>query len=384
MTTITRLLPETKNNYFLFGPRGTGKSTWLKLHYPNATIIDLLKPELARSYSAYPERLREVVQATNAEQIIIDEIEKVPAMLSVVHELIEEKQGKQFILTGSSARKLRRSGVNLLGGRAVVRHMHPFMAIELDKEFTLKNALQFGLVPIIVCSETPEDTLQAYIGIYLREEVLQESLVRNMGNFSRFLEVMSFSHAQVLNISNIARECQLSRKLIEGYLSVLEDLLLCNFLPVFTRRAKRETVSHPKFYYFDAGIFRHLRYQGYLDKPEEIAGSALEGLVMQHLRAWNDYQNSPYQLSYWRTRFGVEVDFIVYGKDGFWAIEVKSGKNISSHDLRGLKAFCEDYKEAIPILLYGGNERLKKDDILCLPIDEFLKKLHPAQSLIYD
>lgn len=384
MANITRFFKKNDSTYFIFGLRGTGKSTWLKQQYPHSVLINLLEPENLRAYSAFPERLKQVVYATKENPIIIDEIEKSPELLSVIHSLIEEKQGWQFILTGSSTRKLRRAGVNLLGGRALVRHMHPFMAAELGENFKLKPALKLGLVPIVVGSLNPIDTLNTYIGIYLREEVLQESLVRNIGNFSRFLEIASFSHANVLNISNIACECQLSRKLVEGYLNILEDLLLCTFLPVFTKRAKRKTISHRKFYYFDAGVFRHLSHQGPLDKPEETSGAALEGLVMQHLRAWNDYQNSPYQLSYWRTRSGVEVDFIIYGPKGFWALEVKNGKNISPNDLKGLKIFKEDHPEATSILLYRGHEKLKRDGILCIPVEEFLKQLHPENLLLSD
>ncbi len=188
-----------------------------------------------------------------------------------------------------------------------------------------------------------------------------ESLVRNIGHFARFLEIASFSHASILNISNIARETQVSRPLVENYLSVLEDLLLSVTLPVFTKRAKRETIKHPKFYYFDAGVFQNLRKQGPLDRGEGISGLALEGLVAQHLRAWNDYQASNYDLYYWRTRFGVEVDFILYGPKGFWAIEVKNNHQVFSKDLTGLRAFCKDYPEATPLLLYRGKERFKKN-----------------------
>jgi predicted AAA+ superfamily ATPase len=256
------------------------------------------------------------------------------------------------------------------------------MAVELGKDFDLKNALQFGLVPLIISSPNPVDVLNTYIDLYLREEVKAEGLVRNIGNFARFLEVISFSHGSILNINNIARECAVSRKLIDGYLSVLEDLLLCFSLPVFTKRAKRTTVSHPKFYYFDAGIFNNLRAQGPLDSSDEIAGMAMEGLVAQHLRAWNDYQGAPYSLYYWRTRHGVEVDFIIYGAKGFWAIEVKNSKQIYPKNVRSLTYFCNDYPEAIPLLLYRGSERLKIKNILCLPVEDFLKDLNPCKLLI--
>ncbi|HLD84416.1 MAG TPA: DUF4143 domain-containing protein, partial [Coxiellaceae bacterium] len=275
---------------------------------------------------------------------------------------------------------LKRAGVDLLAGRAIIRRMHPLMAAELGELFVLKDALQYGLLPHVALSQSPEDILRAYIGLYLKEEVQAESLVRNIGHFSRFLEVISFSHGCTLNVSNIARECQVSRALIEGYLSVLEDLLLCFQLPIFTKRAKRETISHQKFYYFDAGVFRFLRTTGPLDSSTETDGHALEGLVAQHLRAWNDYQGSPYQLCYWRTRHGVEVDFIIYGPDTFYAIEVKNGSHVHTQDLRGLQAFCEDYPEAKPILLYRGRDQLNISNIACMPVDLFLKELNPKKN----
>ncbi|ABS78504.1 ATPase [Coxiella burnetii] len=382
MRLVKRFFTASKESFFLFGPRGTGKSTWLMTNFPQALLIDLLQPDVVRRYSAYPERLEETVLGSQQKQIIIDEIQHVPELLNVVHRLIEQKRGWQFILTGSSARKLRRTGVNLLAGRAIVRHLHPFMAAELGSNFDLTTALQSGLLPVVTQSEHSKEVLKTYISLYLKEEVQAESLVRNIGHFARFLEIASFSHASILNISNIARETQVSRPLVENYLSVLEDLLLSFTLPVFTKRAKRETIKHPKFYYFDAGVFQNLRKQGPLDRGEGISGLALEGLVAQHLRAWNDYQASNYDLYYWRTRFGVEVDFILYGPKGFWAIEVKNNHQVFSKDLTGLRAFCKDYPEATPLLLYRGKERFKKNNILCLPVNEFLLNLDPNQTLI--
>ncbi len=376
--TIRRYFNPSKQSYFLFGPRGTGKSTWLKYQYPNGLFIDLLDPSVLRLYQAYPERLEETVLASSAKTIILDEIQKAPELLSVVHRLIELKQGWQFVLTGSSARKLKRSGVDLLAGRAIIRHMYPFMAAELGDAFSLENALRYGLVPLIAESENRLDTLKAYIGIYLNEEVKAEGLVRNIGDFSRFLEVASFSHGSVLNMSNIARECAVSRKLIEGYLSVLHDLLLSFHLPVFTIRAKRQLISHEKFYYFDVGIYRSLRMTGFLDQETELDGPGLEGLILQHLYAWNDYQGTPNKLFYWRTKHGVEVDFIIYGPKEFYAIEIKNSKNIHDKDLTGLRAFHEDYPEATLLMLYRGHEKLQKKNILCLPVEDFLKKLTPT------
>jgi predicted AAA+ superfamily ATPase len=377
---IKRFFQSPSQHFFLFGPRGTGKSTWLHQHYKDACFIDLLDPAEIRVYLSHPEQLEHLVMAAPQKTIIIDEVQKIPELLSVVHRLIEMKKGWQFILTGSSARKLKRAGVDLLAGRAIVRHMHPLMAAEMGDMFSLDRALQYGLLPHIALNPQPIDVLRAYIGLYLKEEVQLESLVRNIGHFARFLEVISFSHGSILNLSNIARECQVSRPLVEGYLSVLEDLLLCFQLPVFNKRAKRETITHRKFYYFDVGVFRFLRTSGPLDITSEIDGVALEGLVGQHLRAWNDYQGSPHQLFYWRTRHGVEVDFIVYGPDTFYAIEVKNGKHVHAQDLRGLKAFREDYPEATPFLLYRGGSPLRIDGIDCLPIADFLKSMRPSDA----
>jgi uncharacterized protein len=380
---IHRFLRPPQESFFLFGPRGVGKSTWLKKIFPNALWIDLLDSATYRLYSSKPEHLEAIVRGAQQLQIVIDEIQKVPELLSVVHKLIREKQDWQFILTGSSSRKLKRTGVDLLAGRAIIRHLHPFMAAELKNNFDLNKTLEDGLLPHVYSSTTPKDVLRAYIGLYLKEEVQTEGLVRNIGHFARFIEIASFSHGCILNISNIAQECGVSRKLVENYLSILEDLLLAFQLPVFTRRAKRQIIAHPKFYYFDVGVYKQLRATGPLDKPSEIDGPGLEGLVAQHLRAWNDYQGSNHTLYYWRTRHGVEVDFIVYGTNGFWAIEVKNGQQVHSQDLRGLEAFCSDYPEATPLLLYRGKDRLKIRNILCLPIEEFLKNLTPEKEVLY-
>jgi hypothetical protein len=239
MTEISRFLRPPKSSFFLFGPRGTGKSTWLRRVFPDAPSIDLLEPDLDRELSARPERLGQYVAgAPHAREVIVDEVQRVPEFLTVVHQMIEEKRRLRFVLTGSSARKLRRTGVDLLGGRAVRCTMHPFMAAELGAEFDLDRALLEGLVPGVCRAAEPRRALQAYLALYVREEVKSEGLVRNLGAFSRFLEVISLSHASVVNLANVARECQVSRSTVEGYLEVFEDLLLAYRLPVFTRRAK--------------------------------------------------------------------------------------------------------------------------------------------------
>jgi predicted AAA+ superfamily ATPase len=383
METISRLFkPPEKGSFFLFGPRGTGKSTFVQRHYHSAINLDLLNPENLRLYSARPERLKELIEGNSRKKVIvIDEIQKIPELLSIVHSLIESKKGYTFILTGSSARKLKRSGVNLLAGRALLRTMHPFMASELKNRFNLARALNHGMVPIVIASDSPSDVLQSYAALYLREEVQMEGLVRNIGGFSRFLEAISFSHAAILNISNVAQECAVERKTVEGFVEILEDILLGWRLPVFTRRSKRKLSSHPKFYFFDAGVFRSLRPSGPLDRPQEIDGQALEGLVGQHLKAWIAYSGEKRELFFWRTRSGVEVDFIVYGTDGIFALEVKNTGSIRPQDLRNLKSFHDEYPGSRLFLLYRGKERFLRDNVLCIPCEEFLAGLIPDRPL---
>ena len=382
METITRFFRDTKQSFFLFGPRGTGKSTWVHQNLKKALFIDLLAPEVFRAYSAKPERLREVSEAhKSGGTIVIDEIQKIPELLDVVHQLMEQHYGWRFVLTGSSARKLKRSGVDLLAGRAVVKTMHPFMAAELGNLFSLEEALAIGLIPLVLGAPSQKEAVSAYVALYLKEEVQMEGLVRNVGAFSRFLESISFSHGAVLNISEVARDCQVERKTVEGYISILEDLLLAFRVPVFTKRAKRHLSFHPKFYYFDVGVFRSVRPAGPIDSPQEIDGAALEGLVAQHLRAWNFYRGASCNLYFWRTKSGNEVDFVVYGKDSFCAIEVKNTARIQSKMLKGLVAFKEDYPEAQVCFLYRGKERLKIKNILCLPCEEFLMNLKPDKPI---
>jgi predicted AAA+ superfamily ATPase len=206
-----------------------------------------------------------------------------------------------------------------------------------------------------------------------------EGIIRNIGAFNRFLEAVSFSHGSTINISEVARECQVKRKTVDNYLAVLDDLLLSFRVPIFSRRAKRHLITHPKFYYFDSGVFRSLRPTGPLDSPQEIDGGALEGLIAQHLRAWIAYSDKPCNLYYWRTKSGVEVDFILYGQNTFLALEVKNASRIKNKMLKGLITFQTDYPEAQALLLYRGNERLLINNILCLPCEQFLKNLIPGQ-----
>ena len=408
MDMIPRFPTTISQSFFLFGPRGTGKSTLMKSCYKNAVWIDLLRPDILRSYTARPERLYETVDAylnypfigndpvgitVNQEflslpsvnerkiTVVIDEIQKVPTLLPVVHSLIEEKKNVQFVLTGFSSRKLKRTGADLLGGRALKCSLHPFMAAELKDQFSLSHALSYGLLPLILNKDDPQNILNAYVNLYLQEEIQAEGLVRNLENFVRFLEAVSFSHGSILNTANISRECEVKRKTVESYIAILEELLLAFQVPVFTKRAQRELAAHPKFYLFDAGVFRSLRPQGLLDKVEGIEGAALEGLVAQHLKAWADYSATPHTISFWRTRSGVEVDFIIYGPTNFWAIEVKNARRISSGDTRHLEAFLTDYPMAKALLLYRGTEYLQQKNVLCIPCEDFLRQLRPNHNI---
>jgi predicted AAA+ superfamily ATPase len=376
-----RFFEPPKQSFFLFGPRGTGKSTLLRRAFPDALHLDLLQPELHRELAARPERLREhVLGAPDRPVVVVDEVQRIPELLNVVHQLLESASRRRFVLTGSSARKLRRGGVDLLAGRALHRTLHPFMAAELEP-FRLEQALVQGLVPLVVAAPSPADALAAYVSLYLEQEVMLEGWARNVGAFARFLEAISFSQGSVLNLANVARECEAERRTVAGYLEVLEDLLLSFRLPVFTRRARRETVAHPKFYFFDTGVLRSLRPRGPLDRPEEIEGAALEGLVAQHLRAWIAYSDSQAELSFWRTRSGVEVDFVVYGPDVFCAIQVQNSGRVRPADLAPLEAFRADYPKAAALLLHRGHEPRRVGQVWCLPVERFLRELHPARGL---
>jgi len=372
MKEIIRHISIPKGSFFLFGPRGTGKSTFVKRLKKKDTIyLDFLDPDTFRTFSAFPETLIKTINAGNPGLVIIDEVQKVPQILEVVHKIMEEKKIR-FILTGSGGRKLKRSGADLLGGRALYCRMHPFTASELGISFSLDKALQTGLIPVVERSAEPAKTLSAYIDIYLREEIQAEALVRNLGTFARFLEIISFSHGSVLNVSNLARECQAGRSIVTGYIDILEDLLLAYRLPVFAKRAKRKTASHPKFYLFDNGLYRRLRQRGPLDIESGISGPALEGLVGQHLRAFSDYALPGTQLYYWRSQAGNEVDFILYGGKTFTAIEVKNTRVLNPVDYNGLVSFGDDYPEASLILIYRGNILMKHKNILVVPAEIFL------------
>jgi len=375
---LNRYFDPSQKSYFLFGPRGTGKSTLVSALYADAIIIDLLNPEHERQFRAHPNRLKDIVYANrDIKTFVIDEVQKVPDLLSIVHQLIEENKYWQFVLTGSSARKLKRTGVDLLAGRAQLKHLHPFMASELGERFNLKQALSLGMLPLIVDSIEPMEDLKTYIALYMREEVIQEGIIRKIDQFSHFLEIISLSQGSPLNYSSIARECRVSNKTVENFVQILEDLLLSFRLPVFQKKAKRNIIQSPKFYYFDVGVYKSIRPIGPLDDISSLNGHALETLVAQHLRAWIDYSDQDGGLFYWQTKSGLEVDFVIYGEIGFYAFEVKTHSQIRSKDLRSLREFKKDYPECECIVLYGGEEKIMVGDILAIPVVQFLLHLKP-------
>jgi uncharacterized protein len=362
-------------SFFLFGPRGVGKTSWLKTRYPGAVYFDLLNDDVCREFLGRPTRLGERISfRDDSNWIIVDEIQKVPALLNEVHRLIEGRKLK-FILTGSSARSLRRKGVNLLAGRALTYHMHPLTSVELKEQFDLAKSLQNGLLPMAYLGKQPRKYLLSYINTYLREEVTQEGVTRNVPLFARFLEVASFSQGEILSYSEIAREIGVSRYTVANYFDILEDLLIASRLPVFTKRAKRKVIAHPKFYYFDVGVYRVIRPQGPLDVSTEIDGAALETLFLQEAKAYNDYLELEYNFYYWRTQNQEEVDFVLYGNNGFHAFEIKRKEKLYSGDFSSLRVFAADYPEAKLHLLYGGTEEYYEADIQVIPYKAALLKL---------
>jgi predicted AAA+ superfamily ATPase len=245
----------------------------------------------------------------------------------------------------------------------------------LKDQFSLETALSTGLIPVVFNAREPKDALAGYINLYLDQEVKSEAIVRNIDNFVRFLEAISFSQGSILNVANISRECQVHANSVRNYVAILKDLLIAETLPCFHKRMSRELVSHEKFYFFDCGLYRSLRPTGPLDRAEEIAGVALETLVYQNLLAWIESALLPVKLYFWRTKNGSEVDFIVYGENCFVALEVKNSARIRPEDLRGLKSFIREYPEVKPYLLYRGSEKHDIDGILCNPVSDFLFSL---------
>ena len=361
-------------SFFLFGPRGTGKTTWVKTTFPKAVYIDLLEAEIFNDLLANPQRLSNFIPRDFKNWVIIDEVQRVPDLLYEVHRLIESRKYK-FIITGSSPRKLKKAGPNLLAGRALTLSMHPLSVAELQDDFDLKRSLRYGQMPGAYTQSEPRKYLESYVQTYLEEEIRQEGLTRNLSAFMRFLEVASFSQGSVLNISSVARECSVERKIVENYFSILEDLLIAYRVPVFSKRSKRRLITHPKFYFFDVGVYRTIRPMGPLDVPEEAEGIALETLFFQEFMALNSALDLGYRIFYWRASSGHEVDFVLYGPKGLLAFEIKRTARINPSLFSGLKLFLSDYPMAKAYFVYGGTRRLFEDKIEIIPVLEILKNL---------
>lgn len=374
-----RILICPKANFFLFGVRGSGKTSLLKQKFPKALYIDLLNESIYQSYLANVKLFYQRVEAFKGRLVIIDEIQRMPNLLNEIHRLIElSSSPKRFILTGSSARKIRAKGVNLLAGRAGWINMHPFTPEELGKDFNLDTALKVGLLPVVWSSSDRSFALKAYTQMYLKEEIKAEGLTRNLPGFARFLPVAGLYHAQIINMNAIARESQISRDSVRGFFSILEDTLLGFFLPAYSAKIRLREQKHPKFYLIDPGIARSLK-QNFGSVSKEEQGSLFEGLIAQLLRAYKDYRNLCDSISYWAPAEArkTEVDFILErGKKELIAVEVKSSSHVSSSDYKGLKAIACLKQVRRRIVVYAGDDNRKTEDgIEIWPFHYFCKML---------
>lgn len=372
---ILNLREFTEDSIFLWGARQTGKSTMLMEQFRDAKYYDLLESDLYERFRRKPAMLRqELEMADSSTVVIIDEIQKIPELLDEVHWLISRK-GFRFILSGSSARKLRRCGANLLGGRAIRQQLFPFVSAEIP-DFSLSRAINNGMLPRHYLVENAELRLQSYVGDYLREEIKAEALTRNVGTFSRFLEIAAINDGEILNYKNVAQDCGVSAPTVKEYFSILEETLLGYTLPAFTKTVKRRSIQAPKFYLFDVGIVNYLTHRRDLEPGSTDYGHALEHLVVQEVIAYLTYKRSRLAATYWRSASGFEVDIVIidnYTHNPVCAIEVKSCNEVQNRHLKGLRAFGEEYPEVKRICLSHDKTRRKTEDgIEIWPVEEFL------------
>ena len=357
---------------FLWGARQTGKSTLLQLLFPNTRYIDLLKSDEFERYNRRASLLREELSLLQEnELIIIDEIQKIPELLDEVQWLMTNKNHR-FILSGSSARKLRRSGVNLLGGRAIRKHLYPFVSAEIP-DFDLIKACNNGMMPRHYLVDDAGKRIHAYVGDYLQQEIKAEALTRNLKTFSRFMEIAALSNGEVVNYNNIASECGVSAPTVKEYFSILEETLIGYTIPAFTKNVKRRVIQSPKFYYFDVGIVNFLLRRRSLLPGSAEFGHAFEHLIMQELIAYIGYSESQHSLSYWRTTSGYEVDAVIGNANV--AIEIKSTEEVHSHHTRGLKAFSEEFPNSRLIIVSMHKYPRRMNEIDVIPAQHFLKML---------
>jgi len=349
-----------------------GKTTWLTSQFPNCRYYDLLRPSEFERLLRHPELLsEELADFGENDTVIIDEIQKLPQLLDEVHYLIQRK-GIRFILSGSSARKLKRAGTNLLGGRASREVMYPLVSAEIP-DFDLLRAVNNGMIPRHYMVQNPWERLRGYIGVYLNEEIREEAITRNLKTFSHFLEVAAQSNGETLVYKNIAQDCGIDHRTVKDYFSILEDTLVGYLIPGFTQTKKRRAIAAPKFYFFDVGVTNYLRHRRGLVPGTDDFGHAFEHLMVQEITAFMGYNHSDERLTYWRTASGYEVDAII--GDGRVAIEFKANSEVQSRHTRGLKAFSEEYPEAHLIIVSLDKYRRKLNGIDVLPATEFLADL---------
>jgi predicted AAA+ superfamily ATPase len=374
---IDRILSPHTQSFFLMGPRGSGKSTWLRSKFPAARVVDLLSEEKYQQLLANPALFANEMRALKAGSwVVVDEIQRLPHLLNEVHRTLEEKRLK-FVLCGSSARKLRRAGVNLLAGRALHRAMHPFLPEELESRFDLNQALQHGLLPVVWDSDAKADTLAAYAQFYLKEEIQAEALVRNLPGFARFLPVAAIFHGQTINVSTIARDAGVARTTVSGYLDILEETLLCFRLPAYEAKLRVRERKHPKWYWCDPGIVRAMKRSFGPVVPEE-RGALFEGLVAQAIRAYRDYRGVCDDMFYWSpfSGSGTEVDFLLRRGGRFVAVEAKSGSRFTESWCQGLHAVSGLKGLVRRLIVYPHGPVLKTPEgIDVLPFREFAAQL---------
>ncbi|MBR5374341.1 MAG: ATP-binding protein [Paludibacteraceae bacterium] len=366
------------DSVFLWGARQTGKSTLLVNLFPDATYIDLLRLDTFERLRRNPSLLREDLQSKQpGDIVIIDEVQKLPDLLNEVQWLIVRKD-IHFILSGSSARKLKRYGTNLLGGRALRCRLLPLVSAEIP-DFNLIKACNNGMLPRHYLTENATKRLQAYVGDYLQQEIMAEALSRNLSSFTRFLEVAALSDGEMVNYNNIASDCGVSAVTVKEYFSILEETLVGFMLPAYTKVRQRRVIKAPKFYYFDVGIVNYLTHRGNLLPGSADFGHAFEHFIVQELVAYVDYRQKHVVLSYWRTASGIEVDVVVsdeYSSDILFAIEIKSSEEIQNRHLKGLRSFRDEYPDA-KLIVVGLDKisRATEDGISVLYATDFLKAL---------
>jgi uncharacterized protein len=371
---VRKLLLDNEHNdsVFLWGARQVGKTTLLEHQYPNARYYDLLQSTEFERFFRRPSLLSEELEtAKEGELVIIDEIQKVPQLLDEVHRLIHRKK-LRFILSGSSPRKLKRMGANLLGGRALKKTLFPLVSAEIP-DFDLIRAVNNGMIPRHYTVNNPWERFRAYIGVYLNEEIREEAISRKLNSFSRFLEVAAFSNTEMVVYKNIAQDCGIDHRTVKEYFEILHDTLIGYLIPGFGATQKRRAILAPKFYYFDVGVANYLCNRKNILQGTEAFGHAFEHLVIQELISYLSYRNSAHALSYWRTSSGYEVDAII--GNGLIAIEIKSGNEVSTRHLKGLKAFKEDFPTARALVVSMDKNKRILNDVEIFPANEFFKAL---------